>query len=369
MLVLGIIYEQRREDVALVQKIKMLGIGSFVLFFGFRGYIWHDWTSYYVFYEDSTWADFLDYDYFTNREPGWLFLVLLSKSLGLTYPIFSFGLTVLSLYLLTRFLRRYTDNILLALALYLAFRGFVISINLLRNSLSILIFLNSLELIREKAFLKYLGSCLLGMSIHLSSIVFIPLYFILNLKINRWVFLIIIFSCLASLGIGFSPFVEIVTLLFEDNAMALQRLETYIGFGQHSIPKSVILERSFTCFLIFMYYEVLVERKETNRIFINSFLCYIIGTTLTNDISEVSNRIGIMFIYPYWILWLELVFCMRYYGNRCLFGGAAILYIVYSLFFAISTPVMEYRNYLLGNAKSYQESLDYFNKTFKEPDQ
>ena len=152
ILVLGIITEQRKDDVELCRKVKLFGVLSFVLFFGFRGYIWHDWTSYYIYHEDRTWSDFLEYDYFEHREPGWLLFDLVLKTLGFTYPMLQITVTLLSTFLLVRFLRRYTDNFLLALAAFLAMNGYVLSINLMRNSLAILIFLNALDFLRNRQF-------------------------------------------------------------------------------------------------------------------------------------------------------------------------------------------------------------------------
>lgn len=369
ILVLGIIAEQRKEDVALCRKLKLLGVGCFVIFFGFRGYIWHDWTSYYVYHEDRAWSDFLEYDYFEHREPGWLFFDLVFKTLGFTYPMLQLFVTLLTTFLLVRFLRNYTSNFLLAMAAFLALNGFVLFINLMRNSLAVLIFLNSLDFIRNRKFLPYLGMCLLSVSLHFSSLVFLPLYFFLHIRLNKWVFLLLFILCHLALFAGFSPIMEIASRLLEDNEIVAQKVESYTDYGWHGMPVTVLLQRIITCGLVFCYYETLISRRETNVIIINSLLVFMLGTALTYDIVEVSNRMGIIFSYANWVILIELVFCLRYAGNRCLFAGYFVLFFIFRMLVTINTPVNEYQNFLFGNARTYQQSLDHFNKTFKEPDQ
>ncbi|MBR0037205.1 MAG: EpsG family protein [Bacteroidales bacterium] len=369
ILVLGIITEQRKDDVELCRKVKLFGVLSFVLFFGFRGYIWHDWTSYYIYHEDRTWSDFLEYDYFEHREPGWLLFDLVLKTLGFTYPMLQITVTLLSTFLLVRFLRRYTDNFLLALAAFLAMNGYVLSINLMRNSLAILIFLNALDFLRNRQFWPYFGMCLLSVSLHFSSLIFLPLYFILHLRLNKWVFLLLVIVCHLALFVGFSPIMTIAAQLFEDNAIVAQKVESYTDYGWHGMPITILLQRLITCGMVFCFYETLMQRRSTNRIIVNSLLVYMLSTALTYDIVEVSNRLGIIFSYANWVILIELVFCLKYVGNRCLFAGYFVLFFIFRMLVTINTPVNEYQNYLLGNVKTYQQSLDHFNKTFKEPDQ
>lgn len=368
LLVLSVITYQRKEDNVLCMKLKVVGVISFVLFFGFRGFIWHDWTIYYEMFEECSWSDLLEYDYFKSREPGWLLFELLCKSIGGSYQFLVFCSTIINTLLLLRFLRRYTENILFGLAIYLVFNGFVLSINLMRNAIAIFLFLNALVLIEQKKPFQYTIICLLAATFHLSALVFLPLYMVLNVKLNKWVFLCLVVFANLLLFSGFSIFYEIASRLFEDNEIIAYKLSAYEDYGKHAGSRFILLQQMVTCVLVFCYYETLTAKRSGNTIFINSLLCYMLGTALTSEFSEVSVRVGIIFVYPYWILWYDLLKSFYYQGNRWLFGSFAMFYALFYLVISINTPVNEYQNYLLGNTRTYQQSLDNFNKTFKEPD-
>lgn len=367
-LVLAVIVQQRKEDVALCRKIEYGAICLFFLFFGFRGFIWHDWTIYYPHFMDCEWGDFLEYDYFESREPGWLLLQLLCKSVVENYQFLVLVTTAINTAFLIRFFRRYSYNLLLGLAIYLVFSGFVLSINLMRNSLAILLFINALPYVEERRFWPFLGICLLASMFHLSALTFIPLYFILNLHINKYIFAGVILAAHVLLFVRFSPILELAGTFLGDNEIIASKLASYEEYGKRAGSRFVILFRLITCALVFCYYERIQEQNKHNHLFINSLMCYIVGMYLTAEFTEVSNRVGIIFDYCHWILWMYLLKSFRYSGNQLLYFGYSLFYFVFYISICIFQPVCSYQNYLLGNCGSYEENLANFNKTFKEPE-
>lgn len=368
LLVLAVIVHQRRDNAVLCRNLKIVGLTSFVLFFGMRGFIWHDWSIYYEMFQDSMWSDFLEYDYFQHREPGWMVFQLCCKSLIDSYQFMVFVHTLITSWLLVRFFRRYTDNWLLGLAVYVVFQGFVISINLLRNSMALFLFLNAIQYIEERRLLKYVGIVLLASMFHMTALLYLPLYFVLRIRVNRWVFLAIILLSHALLFVSFSPIMAVAERLVGDNEILAYKLGSYGDMGKRAGSRFVLLHRLITCLLVFCYYNKLRTLFKSGQLFINAFICYIAGMYLTCEFTEVSNRIGIIFIFSFWVLWIYLFRCFTYSSNRRLYWGFSLLFFSFYVLTTIFQEVCTYRNYLLGNVLSYEESMAIFNKTFKEPE-
>lgn len=154
LLVLAVIASEKKEDKALFHNINRLGIVSFLVFFGCRGYIWHDWTVYAHLFGNISWSDLLSYNYFKHTEPLWLVYELVCKTIVDNYYFLAFVSSLINTILLVRFFSRYSISVLFALATYVAFSGFEISINLMRNSMAMFIVLNALPYIEEKEILE-----------------------------------------------------------------------------------------------------------------------------------------------------------------------------------------------------------------------
>ena len=141
---LAILIEQKKEDEAFTRKITLWGILIYFVFFAFRGFINTDWMTYYVEFDKCTWDLLFNYEMGKSREPGFLIFMLLNKSLVPNFHFFVFTSTLLNTWLLLSFFRKYSDNLLIALVVYLVFEGFMINANLMRNAISLFIFLIAL---------------------------------------------------------------------------------------------------------------------------------------------------------------------------------------------------------------------------------
>ena len=147
----------------------------YMFFFGFRGWIFDDWVNYYPRFEDSSFDSIVNIKHTlddTLFEPGFMILMILCKMIFPYYEFFVFVCCLINCLLLVRFFKKYVSNVPLAFVFFLCMGGIVIQANLMRNSLALLIFINSLTLIENRRFLPYLGICLLCMTFHLSSLFF-----------------------------------------------------------------------------------------------------------------------------------------------------------------------------------------------------
>ena len=138
------------------KRLTWLALGVFLFFFGFRGFCFYDWTEYYRVFMTWKWwelpkTDISDWQY----EPGFMVLMLTCKSISSNYFFFSFVCAAINLILFARFLSHYVENTPLALIIYLAMGGLVMSTDLMRNSIAIMLFLNALPYLEARRPIPY----------------------------------------------------------------------------------------------------------------------------------------------------------------------------------------------------------------------
>ncbi len=366
LLVLSVIVSEKKEDEALCRNLTYLAITVFFIFFGCRGYIWHDWTIYANNFDKISWSDLFSYDYTKHREPIWLFFELICKTIVDDYFFMAFVQCLINTILLVRFFRKYSISVLFALATYLAFNGFEISINLMRNSMAIFIFLNAIPCIEEKKIGRYLLLCTIATGIHFSSVIYIPMYFILNRNINKWVFLAVVLVSYAVLFSNMSIVLKLVGAIGISEGIFATKIDAYSGFGMFGVSRFMLLQHFIITMMVFCYYEKLKEMSPHNRIFINALLICIVGSYLTSEFTEMSKRIGILFSFSFWILSGYLIKCCYYINNRRLFIGFMTLVLIFNTYTSTAEKIKEYQNWLFGTAEPYEIRLNSFNRNFVE---
>ena len=163
--------------------------------------------NYYIFFENLpnlfnlTPSSFTDW-YF---EPGFTLYSSLVKTIIPNYFGWVFINTLIDLCVFNYVFKRYTDSSILPLLFFLAFNGLYIEFNLYRNIKAIDLFLLSLPYLEKKKPIPYMLLNICGMTFHMSSAVYLPLYFIINReipKIVRWggvIFANIVFLCQISI--------------------------------------------------------------------------------------------------------------------------------------------------------------------------
>lgn len=359
---LAIVCHQNVNNESLCKRINYLGIGIFIFYFGFRGFVMHDWYNYYPEFEKTELRDLIGYDIAQSREIGWTLFQVFCKTIVDNYHFMIFVHTTISIALLYRFFRRYTTNIALGLMIYLAFEGFVISTNLLRNSLAILLFINAIPYIQERKILKYMAMCFLACMFHYSAFVFVPCYFFLHLKTNKWVFISIFLIFLFLFLKGIPILLLLIRLSNVGGELLEKKIDMYTDMGSQLKISLGLLERIMTAGLFFCYYDKIRSMQKENQIYLNIFLVYSFSAFVLSDFSELSKRTCTLFMSGYWILWMELLKCFYYKGNKVLFCTFMWLYCAMKAAIpAMNNPVYEYENILFG-ASSYQERKFMFEK-------
>ena len=340
-----------------------LCVFGYMFFFGLRGWVFDDWVNYYETYDKCSLDSLVNIGHTiedTFFEPGFMILMILCKLIFPRYEFFVFVCCAINCFLLFRFLIQRVDNLPLALVFFFCMGGIVIQTNLMRNSLAVLIFLNSLTLLENRRFLPYLGCCVLAMCFHASSIIFIPLFFFLHRRMPKWLFLSIIIAgnivFLCHIYFVTPILVKVASMVGENYEMLIERYTEGV-MADKSVGLSIgYLERLLTSFLIFCYYDKLIEIREENKLFINSFVCFFVTYFLFSEFAELSERLSTLFIYCYWILWGDLMGCFSIRNNKLLYIGYLGIYCILKVMGSTMLVTQKYDNILL-NPDSYEERL------------
>lgn len=351
-------FSNNRLDKELRDRMWM-GCGLLLLvFFGLRGYVGDDWVGYHVVYQSVQPKDFhlnIFGKHAFRFEPGFAILAYLCRLIagGDGYLFFQFVVTLFQLILLFRFFRRYTQNLPFSLIIFLAMSGLVMLINTMRNTLAILIFLNGLHYISQRRFGRYLLICLMAMAFHMSSVLFIPLYFFLHKPIPRWLFILlfvignaIVLFKVPVLSVGVSAVADLiggklaymVKSYLEDQHMAALSFSLSIGS----------LERLGTGLMVIIFWNKLKALRSENIVYINVLLLFFLFYFTFSEVREVGKRLSELFIYAYWILWPDMLLCFRRRFMRLTFGAFLCLYCSLKVVGTVGYPNTKYENILTG---------------------
>ena len=350
--------------------VNVLSVILFVCFFGLRGFVAYDWTVYYEEFQSVTDLQTL----FTlpyNKlvwEPGFMIFGVICKTIYPNYFFFQFLCILINTALLLNFFRRYIDNIPLAFMIMLAMSGIEININLLRNSISILLFINSIRFIEEKKFLPYLLICLLGFTFHTSALAYIPLYFILNRNINKYIMLVV-FIAANIIYLFHIPILKSIILLFVDILMPSTKLwiEAYLNMDNStgSVLSIGYLERLFTGVMLFIYMNKLKSMRNGSNIFVNSMFLYLCIFLFLSEFRTISQRCSFLFVYAYWVVWIDFIKCFTLHNNKILYLTFIGLYSMLKVYSGNNTAMADYYNIMFEN-HSYNERFLHFRKHFND---
>lgn len=294
----------------------------FAVFVGLRGFIYTDWQSYYRAFENT--PSLLDSketrDFFLNKYSFWgkgyLYYLIVSKSIFHNYAIYQLFSFLIDFIILFYFFKEYLVSnqlIVMGFLLFYVFGGvlgFGIEVNLMRNSKSIMFFLISIKYLQQRNFFKFLILNIIGIMFHTTAILFIPLYFVLIKRIPKRIILLffIIGNIIFLLHIAWlkellALFNSIITTPLSPLIDVYLRTTKYNGEYGLSIG---FLERSFSFVLVYCFEKKIIGLNQKNRIFINSFYLYCFIYLYCSEMSIILDRVGLLFIYSYWILFPQI---------------------------------------------------------------
>jgi hypothetical protein len=338
-----------------------------VFFIGFRGFIYTDWASYYKVFENCPplWEGYEKiHEYLEappyNMEIGFLLFVILCKTASLNYFFFQFNLLFIDIFILYYFFKRVIPNyIALGFLFYILFSGFTIEINLLRNAKAIMLFLLSLEYLEKRKIIKYFVLNLIGVLFHVSSFLYLPLYFVLNKSVHRF-FIITVFvigNILFLLQMEWCKFVLLLISSYIPGKLGVL-LKAYLKSDFYSSAFGIsvgYVERFLTFIVIFCCSRRLLSKSKNNLIYINIYYIYIIIYLYFSEVMILLERIAVLFVFPYWILYPQ-IYALLSKKQKKIFLFILLFYGILKMGMAGKNIYALYDNVLLPH-RSYNERL------------
>lgn len=227
----------------------------------------------------------------------------------------SFSIDFIVLYY---FFRRYVpNNIFLAFTFWYMFSGVIglsFSINLMRSAKALLFFLLSIKYVEERKFGKYLMMNGIGCLFHTSSILLLPLYFVLKSKWNsRFILTLFLLGNLVYL-LQIRWIVPVIDVVANVVGGRLSQLASYyINNSQWNFSYGIsigFVERTATFILLF-YMRNKLSVEKAGHIFFNVFYLYIFSYLYLSELRILIDRIPVMFVCSYWVLLPRLYKILR----------------------------------------------------------
>lgn len=342
-------------------KIRWICFLTLLIFFGFRGFVATDWLSYYHVFENipTLWdlSGFSFEDYII--EPGFIAYSIFVKSL---YPNFHFYVFVNALidflilhYLFKNYLRYYA----LAFLFFLLFLEGV-EFNLYRNAKCIFLFMFSIKYAINKNFFPYLILNVIGSLFHVSGLLYILIYPIINKKINKYILITffvvgnyIFFFNVEWLSKFIGNFYESFLIISERGADAI---ELYADRSVYSMFTIGYLERVLTYILIIVIYEKAFQNDKYIAICLNLYVFYFLMYYYLWEAKILSERFSSLFVSSYIFIYPYVLSQLRIYNNK-------IIYIFLVLFYGAMKQLNGHNSFIdkydnvLFRAESYQQRL------------
>lgn len=336
-----------------------------IIFIGLRGYVYSDWISYLAFFEEVPFLFDLQLFDLTERfifEPGFIIYTSCIKSICNNFHFFIFLSSLIDLWILLLAFKKYLKNPILGFAIFFAISGLSMEFNLLRNMKSIMLFLISLKFVQEKSFGKYFIFNMIGYLFHQTSLLYIPLYFVLGRNWNRK-FIILLFILaniiyLLQIPICQPMILKIVELIGGD-IMIRKAIDYFTSNVEYGFSVAYI-ERVITFLILISFYDKLVTKK-SNILFSNIFIAYFLIYTLCWDMNIVSSRGSMLFILGYWFLIPLIVENIHIKRNLVLFYTYMFIICSYKIVLNNNNIMAKYDNLLFG-IESLEKRTDILNK-------
>lgn len=366
ILILFVLAYFENKTFSMKERNKLINVASVLLifFFGLRGFIQSDFQNYYPWFEElpTIWNVNNFFKLFTESyEPGFVLFTILCKSIIPNYFCWIFVCSLIDILILKKVFKEYSVNVCLSFAIYFAIGAIIMEFNLMRNIKAILILMLALKYIRKRKMLKYFFYVYLATLFHVTSIIFIPLYFVLDKKIPKLVLLGIFIICIAVLFLNIkflsSLLPTVANLLGGEYALMT---ELYIASGALDTSYGVsfgVIERVITFFLVFHFYGKWTDLTGDKYIFPNMFVFYFMCFSLLSEMSVLLERFAYFFALSYCIFFPNLLKLIRIQSNKILLS--LFVFFVFTLKIAQQTKtiVCKYDNVLFG-IESFENRLN-----------
>lgn len=372
------IFKTKKNKIVLA----VFSIIIYSYFLGRRGFVASDWIHYFPTFISSLNLEealyFKRLNFIAEYEIGYKVLLTFFKSLTTNYDIYIFLTTFLDISFLVIIFFYYSPYPIFSIFIFLIFSGLNLQLDLMRNIKAMIIFLYSLKYLTNKEYFKVYFFNIIAFTIHRTSFLYIILISFLQKKIYKKKYLILILFFIGVCFYFFSNnfFYEMFEIIFEIlkklNISLLSgiqnKLNAYMLQIEHMSPgiiKIGLIEKIIT-FFVFYFNRKKINETKIERIFFNLYLACIFSYLYTNSISVLHDRLEILFIPSYWILYPIFL-------KKCKKNKLIIFVILITIFLGkyfnfynktLSSELYKYNN-LEKNEYNYIKFSKIFFKTYK----
>lgn len=345
------------------RKKHMLFVFSIILLIGFlglRGFIGWDWWAYYPSYNNlpGGFTYEIGYEIWSN----------IFYKMGLSYHHFTFINTVADILILAYVLKKYSKYPIFSMFLFLAVQGLSFEVDLLRNAKAVLLFIISIQFIKERKLIPFLILNILGMTFHMSSVIYLPMYFILNRNYSRKIILPLIILGNIYYLFDTKLFIHILEYMSSVLPAAVGgKITSYLSIipQNYKLPIGTLyFERLVTFIMVFFFlHKEKGSREKENQyslIMENSFYIFYLIFLFTSEFFIASTRIGILFIYTNWFLWGDIIENLRDTKIKAVVFIIAVLIggnRIYNHFDFNGNKILYRYENIITDHKSYEEKM------------
>lgn len=277
-----------------------------------------------------------DSEYGENFEVGYKFFLSLVGQIWQNINFFLFVNSVVLCFLYLKFFRKYSPLFGISVLLFILL-PFNQSLFVLRQHLSLAILLLSYDYIIEQKFWKFMLVVIIAMMIHMSSIIFVPVYFLYKVKKKKTLFILLFAGLLMALAVRY-------VLSFV--AVILANSERYSGYGD-DVSVGIATKGLIMLMVFFCYCWTLRGRIWEDGINRLVFVISLWGTLFNLVIGEAGA--GRIFLCYYFIMLIQIPIIIVNIENKVLKSlfvfGAITCFAIFS--YAISADARSLENFSL----------------------
>ena len=197
----AVVCECREKKLRVHKPLFILILTYCVLLMAFRYRVGGDTLRYmdsYRFIPDLMHINLSDVFSYYYTDPLYTLLCSFAKLFGKSFYIFQLFHACLLNYLIGRFIVHNTKNILFALFFYMIICFLYFNTEILRESLAVAVFVNSVRFLEKKQWIFYYMLCFIALGFHVSAIVtfFLPFFYTRKVGKRHYLFFLGVLICL-----------------------------------------------------------------------------------------------------------------------------------------------------------------------------
>lgn len=306
----------------------------FVFIAGLRYETGVDWRAYTYNFDrlpalDTAFSENRLDEIFDTLDIGYYFFNSVVKMLGGGIQVVFFCMSLVSTVLLIKNLRYYSDYVLTGLLVYYSFYFFVFDLSGIRQCLAVQVFLFSLKYIGQKNFWKFFLTILCAVSVHWSSALLLPLYFMVRKEgsVKATILLFVISVTVFTFQIKWLGALLGDVLLQLNLASKLAgKIDAYTTNETFSMTRGWDLYAAFNfmriaiiVFFSIIFKDILIEKIKYFTIFYNLILIELFTYFCLYEFTEISERLRFYFFICEIFLIANIIFRFKTFVYRQVF--------------------------------------------------